>query len=56
MVAFLFPNEKVDPKQLAKYIVPVADLEVKAGVDFSPAIPENLKALEAVAAKYEDWF
>lgn len=56
MVAFLFPNEKVDPKQLAKYIVSVADLETKAGVDFSPAIPENLKALEATAAKYEDWF
>lgn len=56
MIAFLFPNDKVDPKEIAKYVVSVADIQTKAGVDFSPKIPENLKALESSVAKYEDWF
>lgn len=55
LIAFLYPNEKLDPKNIAKFIVPVSEIESKTGIDFSPKIPADLKALETVAAKYEDW-
>jgi endonuclease G len=55
MIAFWYPNEKLDPKQIAKYVVSVSDIESKTGIDFSPSIPEDLKPLETVIANYEDW-
>ena len=56
IIAFLIPNEgKIDPKDLPKYVVSVADIEKLTDIDFSPKIPADLKALESVAAKYEDW-
>ena len=55
MIAFLYPNDKLNPKDIAKFVVPVSEIETKAGIDFSPKIPADLKALESVAAKYEDW-
>lgn len=55
MIAFWYPNEKLDPKQIAKYVTSVSDIESKTGIDFSPKIPVDLKPLESVVAKYEDW-
>ena len=51
----LIINEKLDPKQIAKYVVSVSDIESKTGIDFSPSIPEDLKPLETVIANYEEW-
>ena len=55
IIAFWYPNEKLDPKQISKYVVSVADIETKTGIDFSPAIPADLKHLETTVSKYEDW-
>jgi endonuclease G len=55
MIAFWYPNEKLDPKQIAKYVVSVKDIEAKTGIDFSPKIPKDLKPLETIVANYEDW-
>jgi len=57
VIAFLIPNEgKIDPKELPKYTVSVADIESKTGIDFSPAIPADLKILETKVSVYSDWF
>lgn len=55
MIAFLYPNEKLNPKDIKNYIVPVSEIEAKANIDISPNIPAELKALEIVPSKYEDW-
>jgi DNA/RNA endonuclease G (NUC1) len=56
VIAFLIPNEgKIDPKELPKYTVSVADIESKTGIDFSPAIPADLKPLESVVGKLDEW-
>lgn len=55
IIAFWYPNEKLNPKEISKYVVSVSDIEAKTGIDFSPAIPADLKSLESVVAKYEDW-
>jgi endonuclease G len=56
VIAFLIPNEgKIDPKELSKYTVSVADIESKTGIDFSPAIPADLKPLESVVGKLDEW-
>jgi endonuclease G len=55
MIAFLYPNEKLNPKEIEKYVVSIAEIESKANIDISPKIPADLKALEEVPSKYEDW-
>jgi len=55
MIAFWFPNEKLDPKKIKKYITTVEDIESKTGINFSPNIPSKLKHLESTISKYEDW-
>lgn len=55
MIAFLYPNEKLNPKEIEKYVVSVAEIESKANIDISPKIPAELKALEKVPSKYGDW-
>lgn len=54
-IAFMFPNVKLDPKTIEQYIVAVSDIEAYTGINFSPNIPANLKAIENVKANLKDW-
>jgi len=44
--AYLFPNEKLDPKTIDNYAVSVATIEQKTDINFSPALPAYLKVNE----------
>jgi endonuclease G len=52
--SFLFPNEKLDPKLIDQYAVNVKEIESKTGINFSPALPANLKATEAAVLTTKD--
>lgn len=54
-IAFLFPNVKLDPKNLEQYIVSIAEIEGYTDIDFSPAIPANLQGMEKQRASFGDW-
>lgn len=54
-IAFLFPNQKLDPRMIANYVVSIAEIEQVAGVNFSPALPPQLQAMEQVRANYAEW-
>jgi endonuclease G len=54
-ISFLFPNIKLDPKTTEQYIVTIEQIETVAGINFSPTIPTNYKAIEQVKGKLEDW-
>lgn len=54
-IAFLYPNQKLDPKEIEKYIVSIRELEQYTGIDFSPAIPQHFKILEEQRANFKDW-
>lgn len=54
-IAFLFPNQKLDPKQIANYIVTIRDIEMYSGINFSPMIPPQYAALETTKANLVDW-
>ena len=55
MLAFMFPNIKLDPKTMEQYIVSVSEIEAVTGINFSPAIPPQLQGIEQVRAKLSDW-
>lgn len=40
-IAYLFPNEKLDPKLIDDYAVSVATIEQKTGMNFSPTLKNN---------------
>jgi endonuclease G len=54
-IAFLYPNQKLDPKDIEKYIVSIAELEQYTGINFSPAIPPQYVGMEKVRANLKDW-
>lgn len=54
-IAFLYPNVKLDAKTIDQYVVSISDIERYTGIDFSPALPANIKALETTKAIYSDW-
>lgn len=54
-IAFLYPNAKLDPKTIDQYVVSIADIERYTGIDFSPALPAEMKGLETTKAIYADW-
>lgn len=54
-IAFLFPNQKLDPKQIANYIVSVAELEQYTGINFSPALPPQMQSMEQTRANLAEW-
>lgn len=54
-IAYMFPNEKLDPKKIDEYAVSVADLESYTGINFSPKIPANLKNNEKTVLKLKDF-
>jgi len=52
-IAYLFPNEKLDPKLIDNYAVSVASIEIKTGINFSPALTNN--AAEKTVLKLKDF-
>lgn len=46
ILAYVFPNTKINSADIEKYRVSVADIEKLTGIDFFPSIPVNLKDLE----------
>lgn len=46
MISFIFPNEKLEVKELFKFIVSVQVVEQETKIDFNPMIPGDLKLLE----------
>ena len=54
-IAFLYPNQKLDPKEIEKYVISIAELEIYTGINFSPAIPPQFAPMERVRANYKDW-
>ena len=54
-IAFLFPNQKLDPKQIENYVVSISELEQYTGINFSPALPEQLKIMETTRGNYKEW-
>jgi len=52
-IAYLFPNEKLDPKLIDNYAVSVATIEQKTGINFSPALTNN--AAEKTTLKLKDF-
>lgn len=55
MIAFIFPNEKLEVKDLPKYVVSVQKVEQEAHIDFSPMIPGDLKILEHNDPDKKQW-
>jgi endonuclease G len=54
-IAYLFTNEKLDPKLIDNYAVSVATIEQKTGINFSPALPANLTNVEKTVLKLKDF-
>ena len=52
-IAYLFPNEKLDPKLIDNYAVSVASIETKTGINFSPKLSNN--AAEKAVLKLKDF-
>jgi len=54
-IAFLFPNQKLDPKDMEQYIVSIGEIEDYTGINFSPLMPAQLKPLEKNRGLLKDW-
>jgi len=52
-IAYLFTNEKLDPKLIDNYAVSVATIEQKTGINFSPLLSNN--AAEKTVLKLKDF-
>ena len=37
-IAFMFPNAKLDPKEIEKYVVSISDIEAYTGINFTQLI------------------
>jgi len=48
MLAFIFPNDKLEVKDLPKFIVSVDEVEKATDINFSPKLTEGEEVLEAV--------
>ena len=55
MIGFIFPNEKLEVKDLPKYVVSVQKIEQETQIDFSPMIPGDLKILENTDPDKKQW-
>lgn len=54
-IAFLIPNSRIDPNDLPKYVISVAELEAITKINFSPKIPTKTKKFEKIPAVYQEW-
>jgi len=52
-IAYLFTNEKLDPKLIDNYAVSVASIEQRTGINFSPALTNN--SAEKAVLKLKDF-
>jgi endonuclease G len=55
MIAFIFPNEKLEVKDMPKYVVSVQKVEQETHIDFSPMIPGDLKIIEINQPDTKSW-
>ena len=55
VIAFLYPNEKLDIIDIRKYVVPVSVIQEKTGITFFPKIPVNFKPLLTIPGNYATW-
>ena len=54
-IAFLYPNQKLDPKTIEQYVVSIGEIEDFTGINFSPKLPAQYQALEKNRAVYKEW-
>lgn len=54
-IAFLIPNKRIDPAELDKYVISIAELEAITKINFSPKIPTKTKKFEKLPGIYQDW-
>jgi endonuclease G len=54
-ISFLYPNVKLDPKNIEQYVVSIREIEQYSGVNFSPMMPPQYEPLETTRAIYKDW-
>jgi endonuclease G len=54
-IAFLFPNQKLDPKEIENFVVSIGEIEDYTGINFSPALPAQLQGLEKNRGVFKDW-
>lgn len=54
-IAFLYPNQKLDPKDIEKYIVSIGEIEDFTGINISPKLPPEYAAMEKNRAIFKDW-
>jgi len=54
-IAFFFPNEPLQVKDLPKYAVSIADIEGMTQINFMPQLPPELKRLEANKPDLTQW-
>jgi len=54
-ISFLYPNQKLDVKDIEKYVVSIAEIEKYTGINFSPKLPPQYQPLETSRANYKDW-
>lgn len=55
MIAFLFPNEKLEVKDLPKYAVSIQKIEQETKINFSPMIPADIAPLETSDPDLKLW-
>ena len=55
VIAFMFPNIKIDPKTMEQYIVSVEQIEKASGINFSPEMPSNYLIRETAKGSLADW-
>ena len=54
-ITFLFPNQKLDAKQLDSYISTISEIEYLTGINISPMLPAQLQGMKNVRADMKDW-
>ena len=54
-IAFMFPNEKIDPKTINDYVVSIAELEQYTKINFFPSLPASLRAMETTKSNIQAW-
>jgi endonuclease G len=54
-ITFIFPNQKLDPKQLDNYISTISEVEHLTGINISPMLPQQLQGMKNIRANMKDW-
>jgi endonuclease G len=54
-IAFMFPNQKLDPKDIAKYIVSIKEIEMYSAINISPLLPTQYAGMESQRANFAEW-